>query len=224
MPITAPSQYETLSAMITPAIFLTANASLIISTSNRMSRVVDRIRVLNDLVDKLDCGKTDLDYIAERLEHLQDQFRRLGWTGRPHPVRLDRALRRLRTVRGNEPDPRDRRLGPEPARRLARRPGGRRRRTAPLRQRQPGPGSARGAAVQPAGNPLLPRAPRASRRRPSRPSRQERDRGVETGGLVGFSPRMVLRIARRDVMIPDCSEFLRFGFPSHQGLCGKGEI
>jgi Protein of unknown function (DUF2721) len=77
MPITAPSQYETLSAMITPAIFLTANASLIISTSNRMSRVVDRIRVLNDLVDKLDCGKTDLDYIAERMEHLQDQFRRL---------------------------------------------------------------------------------------------------------------------------------------------------
>jgi hypothetical protein len=81
MPIVAPSQYETLSAMITPAIFLTANASLIISTSNRMSRVVDRIRVLNDLVDKLDCGKTELDFLAERMEHLQDQFRRLGRRG-----------------------------------------------------------------------------------------------------------------------------------------------
>ncbi|MGP0064018.1 MAG: DUF2721 domain-containing protein [Isosphaeraceae bacterium] len=81
MPVVAPSQYETLSAMITPAIFLTANASLIISTSNRMSRVVDRIRVLNDLLDKLDCGKTELDYIADRIEHLQDQFRRLGWRG-----------------------------------------------------------------------------------------------------------------------------------------------
>ena len=79
MPIAAPSQYETLSAMITPAIFLTANASLIISTSNRMSRVVDRIRVLNDLVDKLGRDATDLDYTTERLEHIQDQLRRLEW-------------------------------------------------------------------------------------------------------------------------------------------------
>jgi hypothetical protein len=77
MPIVAEPNYETLSAMITPAIFLTANASLIISTSNRMSRVVDRIRVLNDLEDKLDLGKADLDYPADRLEHIQDQLRRL---------------------------------------------------------------------------------------------------------------------------------------------------
>jgi hypothetical protein len=81
MPFAAPTSYETLSAMITPAIFLTANASLIISTSNRMSRVVDRIRVLNDLADKLDLGKTDLDYTAERLEHVHDQFRRLERRG-----------------------------------------------------------------------------------------------------------------------------------------------
>jgi hypothetical protein len=79
MPITGLSQYDALSAMITPAIFLTANASLIISTSNRMSRVVDRIRVLNDVVDKLGRGATDLDYTAERLEHIQDQLRRLEW-------------------------------------------------------------------------------------------------------------------------------------------------
>ena len=77
MPFAAPSNYETLSAMITPAIFLTANASLIISTSNRMARVVDRIRVVNDLADKLDLGKTELDYTAERLEHTHDQLRRL---------------------------------------------------------------------------------------------------------------------------------------------------
>jgi hypothetical protein len=79
MPLMPNAQYETLTAMITPAIFLTANASLIISTSNRMSRVVDRIRVLNDLVDKLGRGMTDLDYPAERLEHLRDQLRRLEW-------------------------------------------------------------------------------------------------------------------------------------------------
>jgi hypothetical protein len=79
MPLIPSSQYETLTAMITPAIFLTANASLIISTSNRMSRVVDRIRVLNDLADKLGRGVTDLDYTTERLEHLRDQLGRLEW-------------------------------------------------------------------------------------------------------------------------------------------------
>lgn len=76
MPPDVPS-YATLSAMITPAIFLTANGSLIISTSNRMSRVVDRIRVLNDQGDKLCRGGTDLDFGRERMDHLQDQLRRL---------------------------------------------------------------------------------------------------------------------------------------------------
>jgi hypothetical protein len=76
MPVDLPS-YATLSAMITPAIFLTANGSLIISTSNRMSRVVDRIRVLNDQGDKLCRGEIVLDYPRERIDHIQDQLRRL---------------------------------------------------------------------------------------------------------------------------------------------------
>jgi hypothetical protein len=79
-PVT-PASYVTLSAMITPAIFLTANGSLIISTSNRMSRVVDRIRVLNELGDKLCRGGSDLDYPAERLRHVHDQIDRLVWRG-----------------------------------------------------------------------------------------------------------------------------------------------
>ena len=74
-----PSNYATLSAMITPALFMTANGSLIISTSNRMSRVVDRIRVLNDLGDELCRGDTKLDFPAERLAHLLDQLIRLEW-------------------------------------------------------------------------------------------------------------------------------------------------
>src|SRR5437588_2432711 len=81
MPIVPPPSYATLSAMITPAIFLTANGSLIISTSNRMARVVDRIRVLNDLGDKLCRGGTDLDYTHDRLEHVRDQLDRLVWRG-----------------------------------------------------------------------------------------------------------------------------------------------
>src|SRR5208282_947246 len=73
----APTTYSALTAMITPAIFMTANASLIISTSNRVSRVVDRIRVLNDLADKLGRGVTDLDFTSERMEHAHDQMGRL---------------------------------------------------------------------------------------------------------------------------------------------------
>jgi Protein of unknown function (DUF2721) len=69
--------YAMLSAMITPAIFMTANASLIISTSNRVSRVVDRIRALNDQADKLDRGMTDFDFPSERMDHFRDQMRRL---------------------------------------------------------------------------------------------------------------------------------------------------
>ena len=78
MPV-ADASYATLSAMITPAIFLTANGSLIISTSNRMSRVVDRIRVLNDQGDRLCRGGTDLDFGRDRMDHVQDQLRRLLW-------------------------------------------------------------------------------------------------------------------------------------------------
>ena len=79
MPILPDAPYEILTAMITPAIFLTANASLIISTSNRMSRVVDRIRVLNDLLDNIGRGATTHDYVVLRVEHIRDQLRRLEW-------------------------------------------------------------------------------------------------------------------------------------------------
>jgi Protein of unknown function (DUF2721) len=71
--------YTTLSAMITPAIFLTANASLIISTSNRVSRVVDRIRVLGDLADRIGRGVSELDFTVERLEHVNVQLDHLAW-------------------------------------------------------------------------------------------------------------------------------------------------
>ena len=76
MPITAPN-YSTLTAMITPALFMTATGSLIISTSNRMSRIVDRIRQLNEQGDSLSRGKSDLDFPAERLEHIATQLAHL---------------------------------------------------------------------------------------------------------------------------------------------------
>ena len=72
--MTLGDSYGTLSAMIAPALFMTASGSLIISTSNRMSRIVDRIRTLNDLADNLDRGITDLDYPALRRDHVAAQL------------------------------------------------------------------------------------------------------------------------------------------------------
>jgi len=77
--------YATLTTMITPALFMTANGSLIISTSNRMSRVVDRIRRLNEEGDELGRGAKELDFIEDRLEHAA--------------VQLDRMVRRSDLIR-----------------------------------------------------------------------------------------------------------------------------
>ena len=69
---------------------MTANGSLIISTSNRMSRIVDRIRVLNDKGDELGRGATSLDFVAERRVHIDDQLSRLEW--RSDRVRMALAV------------------------------------------------------------------------------------------------------------------------------------
>jgi hypothetical protein len=76
MPV-IPDTYTTLSAMITPALFMTANGSLIISTSNRMSRIVDRIRQLNLEADELCRGTSRLDFVDDRLEHVTVQLNRM---------------------------------------------------------------------------------------------------------------------------------------------------
>jgi hypothetical protein len=78
--------YGALTAMISPALFLTATGSLIISTSIRMSRIVDRIRVLTELSDRIDRGDSELDFPERRQQHIDEQLRRLVW--RSDRVRL----------------------------------------------------------------------------------------------------------------------------------------
>ena len=106
MPL-APPNYSTLSAMITPAIFMTATGSLIISTSNRMSRIVDRIRQLNELADLLSRGKTDLDFPTERLDPHWRSARTPDRPERRHSLGPDIALPGPGHVRGHEPDDSD---------------------------------------------------------------------------------------------------------------------
>lgn len=79
-----------LTAMITPALFMTATGSLIISTSNRMSRIADRIRQLNQQADDLSRGKSDLDFPVERLDHFSVQVGKLLW--RSDRIRLALTL------------------------------------------------------------------------------------------------------------------------------------
>src|SRR4029077_12605418 len=86
----APENYAALSAMITPALFMTATGSLIISTSNRMSRIADQIRELNKQADDLSRGVSGLDLPAERLIHVTDQLGRLVW--RSDRIRLALTL------------------------------------------------------------------------------------------------------------------------------------
>jgi len=56
------TDYRTLSMMIAPALFMTATGSLILSSNNRLARIVDRIRVLIDLSDKLAQPHNTLDF------------------------------------------------------------------------------------------------------------------------------------------------------------------
>ena len=75
-----------LGAMITPAVLISACGALILSTSVRLGRVVDRVRALADRIEELsmkDAGEvalfadrleltfTQLDWLTSRARHLQ---------------------------------------------------------------------------------------------------------------------------------------------------------
>jgi hypothetical protein len=68
---------HTVTAMIAPALFLTATASLLISTSNRIARIVDRIRALVILCESGQLQQ--LDFSDLRREHAIDELRQLHW-------------------------------------------------------------------------------------------------------------------------------------------------
>jgi hypothetical protein len=51
-----PMVAEVLGAMITPAVLISAGGTLVLSTSNRLSRVVDRVRVIARDAERFDQG------------------------------------------------------------------------------------------------------------------------------------------------------------------------
>ena len=69
--------HDTVTAMIAPALFLTATGSLLISTSSRIGRIVDRIRALVILCES---GQLEqLDFVEHRRKHAVDSLRHLQW-------------------------------------------------------------------------------------------------------------------------------------------------
>jgi hypothetical protein len=69
--------YETVAAMIAPALFLTATASLMIPTATRMARIVDRIRALVATCDRSRREEDVLDFPEVRRKHALAELRRL---------------------------------------------------------------------------------------------------------------------------------------------------
>ena len=59
-----PAAAEVLGAMITPAVLISAAGTLILSTSNRLGRVVDRVRVLAAEAERLALSAPPLDPVA----------------------------------------------------------------------------------------------------------------------------------------------------------------
>jgi hypothetical protein len=61
--------FEVLSAMITPSVLISAAGLLVLSTSNRLSRVVDRVRILAQHV-KDESQEKSAAFIADQLTRL----------------------------------------------------------------------------------------------------------------------------------------------------------
>lgn len=63
-----------LSAMITPAVLISACATLIISTSTRLARIVDRVRELSRLIEEISKSEATVDFIEERQTEIDRQI------------------------------------------------------------------------------------------------------------------------------------------------------
>lgn len=69
--------YRILTTMIAPALFMTATGSLILSSNNRLSRIVDRIRILIAQIDAIAQPNNTLDFPHLRLEALHEEMSHL---------------------------------------------------------------------------------------------------------------------------------------------------
>jgi hypothetical protein len=71
------ADYKILSMMIAPALFMTATGSLILSTNNRLSRVIDRIRVLINMLDQITLPTSMADFPELRRQFYHEELHNL---------------------------------------------------------------------------------------------------------------------------------------------------
>jgi Protein of unknown function (DUF2721) len=71
------SALSVLTAMITPAVLISACGTMILSTSSRLGRVVDRVRVLSDKLEDLARSSDQLNLLDERREVIFAQLDKL---------------------------------------------------------------------------------------------------------------------------------------------------
>jgi hypothetical protein len=69
-----PTGLEILSAMITPAVLISASGTLVLSTSVRLARVVDRVRTLSATLEDLFHAGADDTMAAARREEVERQL------------------------------------------------------------------------------------------------------------------------------------------------------
>lgn len=67
-----------LTAMITPAVLISACGALILSTSTRLGRVVDRVRALSQRLEELAEGNEELALVEDRRAVIYDQLDKLS--------------------------------------------------------------------------------------------------------------------------------------------------
>ena len=63
-----------LSAMITPAVLISACGTLVFSTSNRLARIVDRVRELSRLIEEMSRSEESFDFVDERRAEVERQI------------------------------------------------------------------------------------------------------------------------------------------------------
>lgn len=98
-----------LTAMVTPAILISACSGLILSTSHRLWRVTDRVRYLSDELKEITRGETKTEHRKERCQAIFSQLDRLTARARNFAARNRRFLRDARHLRRHEHRHRNRR-------------------------------------------------------------------------------------------------------------------
>ena len=67
-----------LTGMIAPAVLISACGPLLLSTTIRFGRIVDRARILSERLENLIHGKSDEEHVDEKIEIFYDQLSRLA--------------------------------------------------------------------------------------------------------------------------------------------------